>query len=248
MADPSSDLIEDVVEADTRDGPMAVIVKQPADGHRGTVVIFHDAPGIRDATHVFGRKLASAGYRIVVPDLYHRHGRLIGFNPADAAADPTVSDRLRELLVSLTDDGIQADLDAALEAIGDESGPAAGLGFCLGARAVFRTMMRLPERFVVGAAWHPSFLVDDQADSPHVLADTLPGSLYLGFAENDTIMSLASMRPFIDAVSRRHGKTVIDVHPDADHGFTWADSPRYNQAAADRSFRQTDVLFREALS
>ena len=54
---------------------------------------------------------------VAVPDLYHRHGRLIGFEPAEREADPTLVDRLWELLASLTDEGIQADLDATLDAL-----------------------------------------------------------------------------------------------------------------------------------
>jgi carboxymethylenebutenolidase len=47
------------------------------------------------------------------------------------------------------------------------------IGFCVGARAVFRILMRLPDRFVAGAMWHPSFLADDQPDSPHLTANRL---------------------------------------------------------------------------
>ena len=51
--------------------------------------------------------------------------------------------------------------------------PAGCIGFCLGARAVFRTMMRLPDQFTAGAMWHPSFLVDGEPDSPHLTAHQL---------------------------------------------------------------------------
>ena len=40
------------------------------------------------------------------------------------------------------------------------------IGFCVGARAAFRTLMRLPDTFAAGAMWHPSFLADDEPDSP----------------------------------------------------------------------------------
>lgn len=52
------ELLEEIIDTGTNDGEMAVLVKQPAgqpDGGRDwpTVVIFHDGPGIRTATHVF---------------------------------------------------------------------------------------------------------------------------------------------------------------------------------------------------
>ena len=157
---------EEFIEVETADGPMAVLSKQPSEESDRLVVMFHDGPGIRDATHEFARKLAADGYRVVIPDLYHRHGRLIGFTPEQTRADRSLVDRIWEMIRSLSDDGIQSDLDATLGALPVVPDRFAVLGFCLGARAVCRTMMRLPERAVVGAAWHPSFLVDDQARLP----------------------------------------------------------------------------------
>jgi len=245
MTSHMTDVTEEIIDVETTDGPMAVLSKQPTEGSDRLVVVFHDGPGIRGATHDFTRRLAGDGFRVVVPDLYHRHGRLIGFTPEQTRADPTLVGRIWEMIRSLSDDGIQSDLDATLGALAGVPDRFAVLGFCLGARATCRTMMRLPERAVVGAAWHPSFLVDDQPDSPHLSADALPGTLYLGFGAADSVMPLESMQPFIDAVARRSGKTVIDVHADAEHGFTWTGSPNYDEAAAARSYEQTTALFRE---
>ena len=146
------EVLSEIVDASTPSGPMAVLHKRPrADGDWPRVVMFHDGPGVRNATHVFAAKLAGEGYAVAVPDLYHRHGRLIGYEPHEREADPTLVDRLWELLASLTDEGIQADLDATLATL--EIAPSERLGvigFCVGARAAFRTLMRLPETFVGG--------------------------------------------------------------------------------------------------
>ena len=192
------------------------------------------------------------GFDVILPDLYHRHGRMIGYGPAEMAADPGAAEKLSALMASLTDDGIQNDLDAALAAVAADR-PSGSLesvgcvGFCLGARAVFRTMMRLPEQFRAGAMWHPSFLVDNGADSPHLTAGELAGSLYIGFGEADQMMSVASMRPFIDAVSVLGDRVAIDVLPGANHGYTWPDAPSYNEAGAERAWSQTLALFGAAL-
>jgi dienelactone hydrolase len=60
---------------------------------------------------------------------------MLGWELHEREADPTLIDRLWELLGSLTDAGIQADLDAALHASSTER--MALIGFCVGARAVF---------------------------------------------------------------------------------------------------------------
>ena len=245
---------ESILEAVSDGEPLAVPRMQPAaGGPHPLVVMFMDRPGIREALHAFGRRLAGNGYDVILPDLYHRHGRMIGYGPAEMAADPSAAERLSALMASLSDEGIQHDLDAALDAVAADR-PAGSLGsvgcvgFCLGARAVFRTMMRLPEQFRAGAMWHPSFLVDNGADSPHLTAGELAGSLYIGFGEADQMMSVASMRPFIDAVSALGDRAVIDILPGANHGYTWPDAPSYNEAGAERAWSQTLALFGAGLN
>ena len=91
--------------------------------------------------------------------------------------------------------------------------------------------------------WHPSFLVDGEPDSPHLTAGGLAGSLYAGFGEADRMMSVASMQPFIQAVSALGDRVTIDILPGADHAYTWPNAPTYNEAAAERAWSQTLALF-----
>jgi carboxymethylenebutenolidase len=241
-------VVVEILEAESDGTPMAVLRKRP--DHPGPwprVVMFHDGPGIRGATHEFAVKLAGEGFDVVVPDLYHRHGRLLGWELHERQADPSIMDRLWELLGSLTDAGIQTDLDAVIAAVAPGNGePMATIGFCVGARAVFRTMMRLPDRFVAGAMWHPSYLVDDLPDSPHLTADQFPGQLFIGIGEDDQLQPLASHQPFLHAIASRPGVEVA-TYPGADHGYTWPGWPSFNKPAADTSFEATVALFHHAL-
>ena len=244
---------ESILETESDGEPLAVPRMLPVSGGPYPLVVMcMDKPGIREALRAWGRRLAAHGYDVILPDLYHRHGRMIGYGPAELAADPSASDQLTSLMLSLTDEGIQNDLDAALEAVAADRPagsvePAGCVGFCLGARAVFRAMMRLPDQFTAGAMWHPSFLVDGEPDSPHLTAGSLAGSLYAGFGEADRLMSVASMKPFIEAVSVLGDRVTIDILPGADHAYTWPDARTYNEAAAERAWSQTLALFGDVL-
>jgi carboxymethylenebutenolidase len=245
-------LHEEIVDAPTDDGDMAVLVKQPATPPTSgttwpTVLILHDGPGIREATHVFMRKLATEGYRVICPDLYHRKGRLFGVEPAMRAADPSVGEKMREWLSSLHDDGIQHDVDRALAAAAPNARSIAVLGFCLGARAVMRTMLRLPDLVVAGATWHPSFLVDAEPDSPHLLATNIRQPVYIGIGTADQVQSIEMHQRFFDAVEPLDNFEV-EIFEGADHGFTWPDHPTYHQVAADGCWAKTTALFRAAFS
>ncbi len=243
------DLSEEIIDAATSDGEMAVLVKQPAEGgDRPTVVIFHDGPGIRTATHEFMRKLAGAGYRVITPDLYHRQGRLLGVEPEQMAADrDTYGPMMMGWLRSVTDEGIQQDFDDALAAVGVGEDTRVGvIGFCMGAKAVARAMVRLPHRIAAGAMWHPSFLADDTPNSPHLSAGDIASPLYIGIGEADQVQSIAMHQRFFDAIASVD-HVELETFPGADHGYTWPGAPSYHQVASDTSWDKTISLFERTL-
>lgn len=246
------DLLEEILDVPTSEGEMAVVIKQPIDspangGSWPTVMIMIDAPGIRKATHQFMAKLASTGYRVITPDLHHRQGRMVHVEPEQAAADPSIRGHVQAWIKAMTDEQIQRDIDDALAATGANQGPLGTIGFCLGARAVVRVMTRLPNRFVCGAGWHPSFLADDQADSPHLTPEQIVGNLYLGIGDADKVQSIAMHQRFLDATAEMpHVK--VDIWLGADHGFTWPGYATYNKAASEGSWAKTIAMFERHLA
>ncbi|MEM7092671.1 MAG: dienelactone hydrolase family protein [Actinomycetota bacterium] len=236
---------ETEIETTTADGEMVVVVTEPegAAPDTPTVVFFIDAPGLRPATREFMARMAGEGYRVVTPDLHHRQGRLLYFEPQDMAENPDAGPTMWGWIGAMTDDQIQSDMDDALAAAGvADDAKIAVIGFCLGARAVYRAMERLPERVVAGAGWHPSFLADDGADSPHVTAGSLAAPLYLGIGEADQVQSIAMHQPFLDAVANLDHVDVTTFEG-ADHGFTWPGYPSYHETAAETSWTKTLAMF-----
>ncbi len=239
------DVVEEIVDAMTDDGEMAVVVKRPAGDARATVAIFQDAPGIRGSLHEFARRLAEEGYRVVMPDLHHRFGRMIGYEASEVT--PEARAQIMEMLGAMTDAQIQHDLDAALAATGcDEETGMGCIGFCLGARAVYQTLRRLPEAFAAGAMWHPSFLANDVPGSPHLTAAALEQPLYIGIGTADQVQSIEMHQPFFDAVEPLDHVEVA-VFEGADHGYTWPTSPNYHKEAATVSWERTIELFDQHL-
>ncbi len=247
------ELREEIIDTPTDDGEMAVLVTQPAappsDADTWPVVLmFHDGPGIREATAVFMRELASEGYVVVTPDLYHRDGRLLNAVDTDPGAGRTTREMMTGWIASLADDRVQHDGDRALGAAGvAPDTPIATIGFCLGARAVFRRMMAEPDRVVAGAMWHPSFLADDEPDSPHRTAGDLTQPMYLAIGDADEVQSIAMHRRFLDAVEPLDHVTV-EIFEGADHGFTWPGQPNHHEAAAAGAWAASTTLFSDAFS
>jgi len=244
---------QEIIDTTTSDGEMAVLVTRPVDdaasgGSWPVVLMYIDAPGIRPATKSFTTKLAAEGYVVVTPDLHHRNGRLLNAIDATPPEGSTAQEMVWGWISSMNDDQIQSDADDALDAAGvARDTPIVTIGFCLGARAVFRRMMAEPDRVVAGAGWHPSFLVDSEADSPHLTAASLTQPLYLAIGDADQVQSIEMHRRFLEAVEPLDHVTV-DIFPGADHGFTWPEHDTYDQAASDGAWVATTKMFAAAFA
>lgn len=247
------DVTESTVDTTTDDGEMAVVITQPTAAPDGggqwpVVMLYIDAPGLRTATRDFMGRMAGNGYKVITPDLHHRNGRLQHFEPADFATVPDAMETVWGWIGSMTDDQIQHDGDCALAAAGvSEDTSFATIGFCLGARAVYRAMERNPQRVVCGAGWHPSFLADDDPDSPHLTAPNLAQPLYLGIGEADEVQSIAMHQRFLDAVAPLDHVEVL-TFADTDHGYSWPGYPSYNETAAETSWTKTLSMFSAAFA
>lgn len=94
--------------------------------------------------------------------------------------------------------------------------------------------------------WHPSFLADDDADSPHLTAHQLKGALFVGIGDADNVQPISLHQRFFDAVEPLD-HVDVEVFSGADHGFTWPGYPTYDAHAASRCFERTTAMFGQVL-
>ncbi len=239
-------ITEQIIDTETADGPMAIVHASPEGGSPKRVLIFMDAPGIRPSLTHFAARLAEAGYEAAIPDLWHRHGRMIGFDPVDdAEANQANRLKIMEMLGTLDDGQVQMDRNAALDALDWTDGPMATIGFCLGARYVHKAMQELPHRFPTGAMWHPSFLTDDTDASPHLSVDAI-GELWIGIGTADKVQSIEMHQRYLDATEGLDNIT-LRIFDGADHGYTWPVSPTYHEEAATVGWNATTKMFDRVL-
>jgi len=237
----------------TSDGAMTTFVVHPDQGGPfPAVVVYMDALGLRDELREIGRRIADAGYLVVVPDLYHRFGDGITFD-AWKLHDPE-SDEMQRMfgyIQRLDDDAAMEDTQAILDRLATESrassGPKGCVGFCLGGRLVVRAMTRFPDVFAAGSALHPSFIVAEGPDSPHLRIGEMRGALYVGLGGADTFQPPEAFEP-ARAELERHGiRYVAEVHEGAEHGYMIQGAPAYHDQAYERSWERTLDLFRGTL-
>ena len=68
---------EKTLSIETPDGSMETFIAHPdGAGPFPVVVLYMDAPGIREELYDFVRRIAAQGYYAMVPDLYYSRGRI----------------------------------------------------------------------------------------------------------------------------------------------------------------------------
>ena len=237
----------------TTDGAMTTFVAHPDEGGPFPVVLaYMDALGLRDELRGIGRRIADAGYFVVIPDLYHRFGSGITFD-AWRLQDPA-SDEMQRMfgfIHQLDDGALMEDTRAILDRLENEPSARGGskgcVGFCLGGRLVVRAMTTFPDVFAAGSALHPSFIVGEGLDSAHLRIGGMRGELYVGLGGADTFQPPEAFEP-ARAELERHGiRHVADVHEGADHGFMIPGAPAYHDEASEHAWERTLELFHRTL-
>ncbi len=246
-------MVEQDIRIKTRDGSMKTFIAHPDAGAPfPVVVVYMDALGIREDLKNIARRIAAAGYYAVLPDLFYRSGDDIVFDATKFGSPETGEmDRMMAQIQALNDELILSDTEAILGQVETDEAAASGdkgcMGFCMGGRYVIRSMAAMSDEFVAGSALHPSFIVTDTPDSPHLDVKNFHGAIYVGWGEVDQISPIAMVPPLREELERSGVPSEIDVHPGADHGFMFPGLPVYQKDAAERSWERTLDLFGRSL-
>jgi carboxymethylenebutenolidase len=86
--------------------------------------------------------------------------------------------------------------------------------------------------------FHTGGLVTDAEDSPHRSARELAAELYLGHADHDQSMTEEHISTLERALEDAGVKYRSELYAGAMHGYTMADTPAYDENAAERHFSE----------
>jgi carboxymethylenebutenolidase len=244
---------EEQVSIRTRDGECPASVFTPPEAGRHPAAIFYmDGLGIRPTIFEMGRRLADYGYVVLVPDLFYRAGRYDPLVPKDVFASGDVMAVIGHLFGSTDNRRAGEDTEAFLAYLAsrdDVAGDKVGTtGYCMGGGMSLTAAGTYPDRVAAAASFHGGNLATDSELSPHLLAPRITGRVYVAGADHDDSyppeMAARLEQALVDArVDHR-----CEIYSEALHGWTMADFPVYDKAAADRHWTELVALFANTLT
>lgn len=249
----ADDMVERDVVIDTGDGRADCYFVHPGSGTHPGVVVWPDILGLRPAYRQMGKRLAEAGYAVLVINPYYRSAKSPVVEPGASFGDPAVRERIMPFARSLSTETTTVDAKAfvgfldAQKAVDTQRGLGT-TGYCMGGPMVFVTAAMHPDRVRAAATFHGARLVTDSADSPHLLIPEMEADFLVAIAENDD-----ERDPDAKDVLRRSFDAVglpaeIEVYAGANHGWCALDSAVYNPEQAERAWGRLLALFGASLA
>ncbi len=242
-------MIERDVAVTTRHGVMPSFAVCPdGPGAFPGIILYMDAPGIREELRNMARRIARQGYFCLLPDLYYRLGTVRFDLPR---RDDGMSAVIRAAMMHLTNALVMDDTAAMLAFLDAQDkarpGPIGCVGHCMSGRFITAAAAKFAHRFAASASLYGVGIVTDKDDSPHLGLGQVTGELYYGFAETDIAAPpemIAALRVALDKAGTRYG---LDIYPGSLHGYCFAERQAYHPIAAEQSWSKVFALWDRAL-
>jgi carboxymethylenebutenolidase len=238
------------------DGSSQAWVSRPGgDGRHPGVLLLMDAFGIRPQIEKMADRIAGWGYVVMAPNVFHREGTVAELAPGVDLRDEDASapylaqafSRVRRLTPARVDPDLDRYVDALLGLPGVSEGPIGVTGYCMGARLALRAACLRPEAVAACGCFHGGRLATDEEDSPHRGLSRARAAFVVGHADKDRSMPSAAIEKLDQALDEADLEHLTKVCAGAAHGYTMADTPAYDEDAAEWHYAALSDLLTRSL-
>jgi carboxymethylenebutenolidase len=245
--------VEKDVEIKTPDGTADAALFYPkAKGKFPAVLLWPDVMSLRPVFRDMGRRLAAAGYVVLVPNLYYRVQKAPVIQGSFNFANPQDRAKLMPMRATVTPEGTAKDavayiafLDAQPQT--NKAKKAGVQGYCMGGPLSFQTAAAVPDRIAAVASFHGGGLLTAKPDSPHLLLPKTKAAYLIEIADNDDKQDPTVKDKLKVAFAEAKLPAQIEVFEGANHGWTVKGSQVYNEEAAERAWSNLLALYKKTL-
>jgi carboxymethylenebutenolidase len=243
-------MIEKEILIETDGGNMQTYVCHPERGSHPIVVIYMDAFGVREELRELARRIGTAGYYVMLPNLYHRMG-VHELGPLREDVSGADLEHLTACVQSLSIPLVMRDTVPLLAyADSDEaSGPGsiACLGYCMSGRFAVGAAAQFPDRVRAAGSLYGTWLASDDPMSPHRAGSRAPGELYFACAEDDHWAPLEDVHVLSRSLEDAKANAEVEIYWGTRHAFAFKSRSTYDRVADDRHWERIFALLKRNL-
>ena len=246
-------LTERMVTFSAAGGTMDGFFVHPAGTKSPGVILWPDIAGLRPAKMAMGRRLAAAGYAVLVANPFYRSVAGVQFEDFAAFRDGGGFDKVRPWMAANTPEAVMETAKSVVTWLDaqDAVDSAKGIGnqgYCMTGSWTIYSAAAVPSRVKAAASFHGGGLVGDAANAPVNLLDDLADDarVLIAIAKNDDARAPTDKDALRAAATAAGADVEIEVY-EGDHGWTVLDSPVYNEAAAERAWSRLLATYQAAL-
>lgn len=245
-------LSESEVTIKTPDGEADAYFVHPTEGKHPAILVWPDILGLRPAFSAMGKRLAEAGYAVLVINPYYRTAKAPVVPEGASFRDESIRARVRPMADQLNAQTHVTDARAFVSFIDqqpavDTQRKIGTIGYCMGGPIVMRTAAAIPERIGAVGSFHGGGLATDKEDSPHLLIPTMKAGFLIAIAQNDHEKDTNVKGILIDSFKQAKLPAEVEVYEGAMHGWCVLDSPAYDHDQAEKAWGRMLALFERSL-
>ena len=249
-AEASGAIVESDVMVPTPDGEADAFFVHPAEGSHPAVIIWPDIASLRPAFMAMGRRLAAAGYAVLVVNPFYRDTRAPQFEDFADFREKDGFQKVGPWRAKLTPEATGSDAAAfvawldAQDAV-DASKGVGTQGYCMGGPLTVWSAVGT-SRIKASCSFHGGGLVTDDPKSPHRLLDQTDARFLIAVAQNDDARAPQDKVTFKEAADAAGKPAEVEVYA-GDHGWTVPDSPVYAEEPAEKAWARLLATYEAAL-
>lgn len=247
----AQDVVETDVTIQTPDGVADCYFVHPASGSHPAVLIWPDILGLRPAFRAMGKRMAEAGYSVLVVNPFYRSAPSPVVPDGASFQDPDIRSIVMPMAGALNAQTHVTDSRTFVawldqQASVDTARKIGTMGYCMGGPIVMRTAAALPDRIGAGGSFHGGGLNTANADSPHLGIPNMKAHMLIAVAQNDDERDPESKNVLRAAFDAAGVEAEIEVYA-AMHGWCVPDFPIYHEELAERAWGRMLAIFETAL-
>jgi carboxymethylenebutenolidase len=242
-------MTEHHIDIPTADGAMNSLVVHPdTGGSHPVVLVYMDALGKREELHDMARRLAAAGYCVVLPNLFYRRSRDYVLKERTESAMAELFAHMGSLNAATTECDTRALLsfvDALPQADATRIG---AVGYCMSGPLLVWAAVEFADRLRSIAVIHGANMATDAVDSPHRVIEKIQCESYFACAESDSWAPPSDIAKLQLGLAASGSSHRIEWYPGTQHGFVFPQRVgMYQQAAAELHWVRLFDLFGRTL-